>query len=222
MKDPVPKGGGQPHQFIPYFINGLFPLSYQVENANIIAWRKRYVDFIISHQNITDTPDGACGWLGPPIARGEDPNQHNPPAHNYWSKYLAIQAFESYAEAEPSDSERVVNALLAHHRQWYTQLKAHDPPMSMSKWGFARYEDAVVGIQWLIDRTAAGAKQDTDSSAFLWDLLWMVRNETTQVMQSVSTKDGGGYTWEEWFEKGKGRGGVVQVICVVCRSPSHA
>jgi hypothetical protein len=194
MKDPVPKSsGGKPHQFIPYFINGLFPLSYQVEDENIAAWRKRYVDFIISHQNTTNE----CGWLGPPIARTENPNQHDPPAHNYWSKYLAVQAFESYAEAEPWDSERVIKALLAHHRQWYHQAKAHDPPISMSRWGFARYEDSLVGIQWLIDRTTPSA-----DTAFLWDLLMLLRNETTQVMTSVSAKDGGGFTWEQWFKKG--------------------
>jgi hypothetical protein len=224
--------GGQPHQFIPYYLNGLIPLSYQVHDDNLVALRDRYVEFILGHQNITSGPDGPYGWLGPDIPRHEDVNEHDPPAVNYWSKYLAVEAFESYAEAAPSQKERVVAALLAHHRAFYLQLSQNDPPLNISRWGFARSEDGLAGIQWLLDHgpstqawfsgeakaeseseseaeAVAGAgtsmsdkNSNSYSPAFLWDLLHLLKNGTDAIMRGVSAAQGGSYNWEEWFESG--------------------
>ena len=35
------------------------PLSYQVEDDNIVALRERYTSYILDHQNITD----GAGWV---------------------------------------------------------------------------------------------------------------------------------------------------------------
>jgi hypothetical protein len=40
------------------------PLSYQLDDPNLVAIRDRYINYVLSHQNIS--VDGA-GWLGPPI-----------------------------------------------------------------------------------------------------------------------------------------------------------
>eukprot|EP00729_Bicosta_minor_P018613 gene18613-20628_t len=57
-------GGGAGQQYIPYYVNGLFPLSFMVDDANLIGLRDRYVAGILGRQNVS--ADGA-GWLGPPI-----------------------------------------------------------------------------------------------------------------------------------------------------------
>lgn len=111
---------GEPEQFIPYYINGMFPLSYQVDDPNLSAIRDRYVEYILSHQIVTNTSEPR-GWLGPNI-----PNSTSDSAHNYWSKYLAVQGFQSYAEAiresDPKQFSRVYDALLAHMRAFLEQL----------------------------------------------------------------------------------------------------
>ena len=48
-------------------INGLFPLSYQLDDPNLSSIRDRYVEYILDHQNIS--ADGA-GWLGPIVSCG--------------------------------------------------------------------------------------------------------------------------------------------------------
>eukprot|EP00911_Craspedida_sp_UC1_P002505 UC1_evm2s1861 len=160
----------QPEQFIPYYLNGLFLLSYQVQDTNLIALRERYVSHILSQQHIG--PDGA-GWLGRNVTT-DTPT-------NYWSKYDAVLAFEAYAEAAPpQEASRVMTALIAHQRQFWKQVQAHAPALNESRWGFERYAEALVGLQWLLDRQNQthdkqhhkrhDNKKGHDTS-FLWDLM---------------------------------------------------
>ena len=95
----------------------------------------------------------------------------------------------------------MLQALVQHHRAFYNQLSDQDPPMNASRWGFARYEDGIDGVQWLLDPTH-GAQGSTPETAFLWELLGMLRTGSQAIMSAVSAQDGGGYTWETWFEKG--------------------
>ena len=64
-----------------------------------------------------------------------------------------VEALESYAEATTAENATaVIAALVAHHKQMHAQLSAQAPPMNATKWGFGRYSDAIVGIQWLLVR----------------------------------------------------------------------
>lgn len=184
-----PAGG----EFVPYYIRGLMPLSFQVEDDNLVALRERYTSFILGHQNISS--EGA-GWLGPEIPRNENIKTHAPPAQGIVSKYWAMQALESVAEGDPTKTQEIVAGLVANSKQLFTQLSQNDPPLNASKWGFARYSDCIVGLQWLIDQGAA------DASPFLWDLMKLVRTQADAIMAGVSEADGGGYDWESWFEEG--------------------
>ena len=185
-------GGGAGQQYLPYYSNGLFPLSYQVDDANLRAIRDRYVGYILRHQNVTDS----AGWLGPPIPPVTTIT-HNGPATSLVTKYWMVEALESHAEADPAAAGQVEAALVAHHRQMYDQLRAQTPPMNATKWGFGRYSDALVGIQWLLDRPEIAS-----ANSWLWDLLRLVRTESDAVMLNVTAAQGGGYSWQSWFESG--------------------
>jgi len=89
-KDKYGRDGGSPTQFLPYYLNGLVPLSYQVNDANLAELRDKYMASILGGQNATGSPP--AGWLGPEV---DSPLE-------YWPKYLAIEAIESYAEAVPA------------------------------------------------------------------------------------------------------------------------
>eukprot|EP00912_Choanoflagellata_sp_UC4_P001321 UC4_evm1s812 len=165
-------GKNEPHQFIPYY--------------NIALLREKYVSYILDNQNIPSVNNSA--WLGPDIPAVKSTTQ----AHNYWSKYLAIEAFESYAEAtNAKQADKVIHALVAHHRQFYAQLKAGLPTLESSRWGFARSEDGLVGIEWLIDN--APDKEDT---SFLYDLLEILKTGTDSIMSSID------HSWEDYFVNG--------------------
>ena len=183
--------GTQPHQFIPYYLNGLVPLSYQIQDDNLVAIRERYLEYIFQLQ-----ANQTSGWLGPEIPRDASPTE----ARNYWSKYLAIEAFEAYAEAEPSRADAVIRSLIAHHRQFWDQLSSNQPALNQSRWGVARHEDGLLGILWLLDPTLGGQGSTPDTS-FLWDLLVTLHNSSDQIMSDVSDP-ASRYTWEEWFNSG--------------------
>ena len=80
--------GKDPEQFLPYYLQGMIPLSYQLEDANLVQLREQYIAYILANQS-----SRADGWLGPPV-ESSDP-------HEYWSKYDMIEALEFFAEAEP-------------------------------------------------------------------------------------------------------------------------
>ena len=190
----APKGSGSPHQYVPYYIRGLMPLSFMVEDENLVSLRKHYTDYILDHQNMT--ADGA-GWLGPPIKEAVEHPGHGVPAQGVVSKYWAIQALESVAEGDPAEAARITAAIVANNKQFYAQFSQDEPAMNASKWGFARYSDAIVGLQWLLDRGVGEG-----DGAFLWDLMDLIRTQSDGIMTNVSAADGGGYDWETWFEEG--------------------
>ena len=95
---------------------------------------------------------------------------------------MALEAIESYAEAAgPDAAKKVHKALIAHQRQFYAQLTENDPPLNYSRWGFARYSDGIVGIQWLLDR-GEGTSPET---MFLWDLMRTLRTRADQIMSAA-------------------------------------
>lgn len=186
-------GGSEPEQFLPYYLNGLIPLSYQLpEEDGLGRLRDQYVSHILSAQASIASQGG---WLGPAVGTSATASR------NYWSKYPAVEAFESYAEAAPpEEAARVVGALVAHHRAFHAQLEAQAPSLNGSRWGFARHEDGIAGIEWLLDGDRGG--QGGGNSAFLWELAEMLHVQSDAIMEGVPRELGGGYTWQQWFVAG--------------------
>jgi hypothetical protein len=170
--------GRDPQQFLPYYLQGMIPLSYQLDDANLVRLREQYIAYILANQ--TSRTDG---WLGPPV-KSSDPKE-------YWSKYDMIEALEFFAEAEPKRGSEVKASLVRHHAALYTALKTNSPDYNQSRWGVDRYSDGLVGIQWLLDQ-GEGAKP---GGAFLWELLRLMRTEADSLM---AARD---HSWERWFDE---------------------
>ena len=124
-----------------------------MDEPALTAIRDRYIGYILEQQAAHGANDTA--WLGPAIPRNETPGDKA--ARNYWSKYPAIEAFEAYAEeSAPPERAKVVAALVAHQRAFWAQLRDADPALNESRWGFARHEDGLLGIEWLLDAAWGG------------------------------------------------------------------
>ena len=168
--------GRDPQQFLPYYMQGAVPLSYQLDDANLARIRDGYISYIMEHQNTS-----SAAFLGPEIV-ASDP-------HEYWSKYDMIEAFEYYAEAEPTKGAAIKAALVKHQRALYAALTANAPDFNSSRWGVDRYSDGIIGIEWLLDQ----GEGDTPDGKFLWDLLRLLRTEADELM---AARD---HDWESWF-----------------------
>ena len=205
-KDPYGREGGAPRQFLPYYLNGLIPLSYQVDDPNLVMLRHRYMTHILATQMNASGGSALANtstWLGPAVT--------NP--LEYMTKYDAVEAVESHVEgllsrnASREEVQPILDALVAHHRAFFDGVRDSNPNFNQSKWGVSRYSDAIVGIQWLIDQLAAaagggGTSGSSTNIAVLLDLQERVRSQADAVMESVAAADGGGYSWEQWFERG--------------------
>ena len=82
----------------PYWLDGAIPLAYLLDDANLKAKVKRYVDYILDHQ----TPDG---WMGPV---GDNDPGHKP--YDVWPLFVLFKALTQYQEA--TGDPRVIPALL--------------------------------------------------------------------------------------------------------------
>src|SRR5260370_1853286 len=79
-------GTGEGWERGPYFLDGLVPLAYLTQDAQLIAKVKPWMDWALDHQQ----PDG---WIGPT-------NQQNPrQAYDWWPNYVMLKAMAQYQEA---------------------------------------------------------------------------------------------------------------------------
>lgn len=102
-------GDGGLHERTPYWLNGIVPLAFLLDNAGedmrpvakgiyhhkhrhakeldgptIMAQAEMYIDYILGHRNLTD------GWLGPAVNTKD--------GNTYWGPSNTMQALYQYAE----------------------------------------------------------------------------------------------------------------------------
>lgn len=160
-----------------YYMNGLIPLTCQVDAPALRELREASVSKILAHV-------GANGTLGGEIPAGKYSDKSS-----YWGRMIIVLALESYAECEgpyapaKADQDAVVAALVRHHKAIYSRIAAKDPPFVHNPWGYARYDEILLGVQWLVDR----GETDPD----LWALMRIVRAQGDAVIP-----------WEDFWVSG--------------------
>ena len=92
------------HERFPYWLNGIVPLAYQLDDPTLKTMVDKYVLYILSHQSND-------GWLGP-----DDSKDGN----SYWSKYYMLYIMTQYYEATGNDT--VVMAMFKYLHQAHQRL----------------------------------------------------------------------------------------------------
>ena len=116
----------------PYWLDGIIPLAYLLDDAALKAKASRWMDYILSHQQ----PDG---WLGPAHAKDRR-------AYDQWPSFIILKAMTQYAQV--SNDPRIVTAMIRCCRKLNTLLDTQP----LSDWGMARWGDLLLSIYWLYDR----------------------------------------------------------------------
>ncbi len=122
----------------PYWLDGLVPLAYLLDDADLKAKVNRWFDYILEHQQ-------EDGWFGPEHGkRGGNAakNQYDP-----WPVFIILKAMTQYQEA--TSDERVIPAML----RCTKKLDAVLDETPLFEWGRHRWMDGSVSILWLYDRT---------------------------------------------------------------------
>ena len=121
-------GTGESWERGPYFLDGLVPLAYLLDDQRLKAKAQKYIDWTLNHQS----PDGMIG----PITNTD-----------WWPRMVMLKALAQYQEA--TGDARVVPVLA---RYFSYQLKEL-PNRPLRDWGKFRCQDNALIALWLYNRT---------------------------------------------------------------------
>jgi uncharacterized protein len=114
----------------PYWLDGVVPLAYLLEDEALKARVVKYVDTIIRNQD-------EDGWIGPK----EDSSQYD-----LWAIFLVLKPLIQYYEATGDERvPRVVEKTLG----W---VESHIDRRPLFNWGKFRWFEALLSIYWLYER----------------------------------------------------------------------
>jgi uncharacterized protein len=121
-------GTGESWERGPYYLDGLLPLAYQLDDVLLIAKAKKWVDWTLQSQR-------ADGQFGP--TKNDD----------WWPRMVMLKVLTQYAEA--SDDPRVVPFM----QKYFAFEKRELPGRPLRDWGRYRWQDNVYTVLWLYNRT---------------------------------------------------------------------
>ena len=118
---------------IPYWLNGLVPLAYGVDDDRLKRQTAQVVDYILDHQQ----PDG---WLGPEVPADRD----------IYGRFSLCLALMQLVEADPRTGSRVLPALYKFVSLMHTMVAKNIGYEQF--WGRVRYPDMIIALQWLYEK----------------------------------------------------------------------
>lgn len=139
--------GGEAWERGPYYLDGLVPLAYLLDDPRLLAKVKTWMEPIL-------TSGQPNGWFGPPQN------------HDRWPLAVALKVLTQYHEA--TGDHRALELI-----QGYFRLLANRPPdWPDGAWRGARAMEHAVSAYWLYNRTGDPALLDVVKSIYLNSFDW--------------------------------------------------
>lgn len=136
-------GTGESWERGPYFLDGLLPLAYLLDDSRLKAKAQRYIDWTLSHQ----APEGMIG-----------PATNN----DWWPRMVMLKVLTQFHEA--TNDPRVIPVMDGYFKHQLAEL----PARPLRDWGKFRWQDNLLSVVWLYNRTGA---------PYLLDLAHMLRKQ---------------------------------------------
>lgn len=124
-------GDAEGWERVPYWLDGFIPLAYLLEDEDMIARAKKYIDAIISFQK-------PSGWICPCT-------EEEIPTYDSWAVQLISKVLVVYYEC--SGDERVPDVLYRVVRNYYDLLSSGR--ITLFKWGKYRWFETFIAIGFL-------------------------------------------------------------------------
>jgi uncharacterized protein len=136
-------GTGESWERGPYFLDGLVPLAWLLDDARLKAKAQKYIDWTLEHQ-------AANGMIGP--ASNDD----------WWPRIVMLKVLTQYQEL--TGDARVIPLMEKYFRHQLAAL----PNRPLRDWGKFRWQDELLNVIWLYNRTG---------SAYLLDLARLLHQQ---------------------------------------------
>jgi glycosyltransferase involved in cell wall biosynthesis len=152
-------GDGDQWERGPYWIDGLLPLAYILDDKELIAKSKRWVEWALNSQQ----PDG---YFGPSKDYGPEPGIQRDNSRDWWPKMVMLKILKQYYAA--TQDQRVIKFMTNYFRYQLKEL----PAKPLDHWTFwARYRgpDNLMVVYWLYNITG---------DAFLLQLADLIHKQT--------------------------------------------
>jgi len=125
---------------MPYWLDGVVPLVYLLDDSALKARVESYLDYILDHQQ-------EDGWLGPEQSSSRS-GTYKP--RDPWPVFVMLKVLVQYHSA--TQDPRIIPAMTRFLHCLEQQLKERP----LFDWNKSRWQDAVFAIEWLYDRTGEG------------------------------------------------------------------
>lgn len=155
-------GVGDGWERAPYWLDGLLPLAYILNDDLLKAKVQKWIEWSIDNQC-------SSGYFGPlPLAEGYQviPGTQQYLREDWWPKMVMLKVLQQYYMA--TGDKRVVNLMSRYFKYMYKELK--DRPLGFyTYWGNARGADNLSVVLWLYNIT---------KESFLLDLGELIHSQT--------------------------------------------
>jgi hypothetical protein len=123
-------GTGESWERGPYYLDGLIPLAWLLDDARLKAKAQKFVDWTLTHQS-------PGGMIGP--ASNDD----------WWPRIVMLKALTQYQEL--TGDTRVIPLMDRYFRYQLAEL----PRRPLRDWGKFRWQDNLLIVIWLYNRTGS-------------------------------------------------------------------
>jgi len=123
-------GKGESWERGPYFLDGLVPLAYLLDDARLKAKAQRWIDWTLNNQ-------APSGMIGP--ASNDD----------WWPRIVMLKALTQYQEF--TGDSRVIPVMEKYFRYQLAEL----PGRPLRDWSKFRWQDELLSVVWLYNRTGS-------------------------------------------------------------------
>jgi len=123
-------GSGESWERGPYYLDGLVPLAWLLDDARLKAKAQKYIDWTLDHQ-------AANGMIGP--GSNDD----------WWPRIVMLKALTQYHEF--TGDSRVIPVMGKYLRYQLAEL----PQRPLRDWSKFRWQDELLSVLWLYNRTGS-------------------------------------------------------------------
>ena len=136
-------GDGDVWERGPYWIDGLLPLAYILNDKALIEKVQPWIEWTLASQK----PNG---YFGPDTDRPDEPGLQRGNSHDWWPKMVMLKVMQQYYSA--TGDERVIPFLTAYFKYQLQELPK-SPLGNWTFWGEQRGGDNLMVVYWLYNIT---------------------------------------------------------------------